>query len=112
MLFNCYRGDAKKKYQVNIMAIIECPNCNHLFDTQRDASGRWVGATTGTAVGAGVGAAIGEGIGIALLGTAIAGTLPVAIIGGAVLGLLGLAIGNNFDDVTCPHCQHNFRPPQ
>ncbi|MEH1785797.1 MAG: hypothetical protein V7L23_09490 [Nostoc sp.] len=94
------------------MARIECPNCNHLFEAQRDASGRCIGGTAAGAFGAGVGAGIGEGIGIALLGTAIAGTLPVAIIGGAALGLLGWAIGNNFDNVKCPECQHEFKPPE
>ncbi|WP_375493450.1 hypothetical protein [uncultured Nostoc sp.] len=82
--------------------------CNHLFEAQRDASGRCIGGTAAGAFGAG----IGEGIGIALLGTAIAGTLPVAIIGGAALGLLGWAIGNNFDNVKCPECQHEFKPPE
>jgi len=94
------------------MARIECPKCKHLFEAQRDAAGRWIGATAAGAAGAGVGAGIGEGIGIALLGTAISGTLPVAIIGGAVLGLLGWAIGDNFDNVACPKCQHEFKPPE
>ncbi|MHC5739170.1 hypothetical protein [Nostoc sp.] len=42
------------------MARIECPNCNHLFEAQRDASGRWIGGTTAGAFGAGVGAGIGK----------------------------------------------------
>jgi ssDNA-binding Zn-finger/Zn-ribbon topoisomerase 1 len=93
------------------MTRIECPNCNHLFEASRDSTGKWIFGTIGGGFGAGVGAGIGESIGIALLGTAIAGTLPVAIIGGTALALLGCAIGANLDNVKCPQCNHEFKPP-
>jgi len=91
------------------MTRTECPHCRHLFEPQRDQSGRLIGGTVGGFGGAAVGAAVGESIGIALLGTAIVGTLPLAIVGGIALAALGHRIGKEFDNVRCPNCATEFK---